>query len=103
MQLDVLQATLESDMLIGDPFNSSTIYFSNNFQMLLGELRVKTDERQKLIVEQKERKKVPPPTAPKRYSYGVPVAAAALNGAATERAQIPTKKSRIEEVRIYLF
>ncbi|XP_033640146.1 myosin-IIIb-like isoform X1 [Asterias rubens] len=66
-------------------------------QMLLGELRVKTDERQKLIVEQKERKKVPPPTAPKRYSYGVPVAAAALNGAATERAQIPTKKSRIEE------
>ncbi|XP_022083353.1 myosin-IIIb-like isoform X2 [Acanthaster planci] len=65
-------------------------------QMLLGELRVKTDERQRLIVEQNERKKVPPPTAPKRYSYGVPVAAA-TNGVATERTQIPTKRSKIEE------
>ncbi|XP_038052103.1 myosin-IIIb-like [Patiria miniata] len=65
-------------------------------QMLLGELRVKTDERQRLIVEQNERKKVPPPTAPKRYSYGVPVVAA-TNGVPTERTQIPTRKSKIEE------
>ncbi|XP_072026265.1 myosin-IIIb-like [Amphiura filiformis] len=62
-------------------------------QMLYGELRAKTDARQKVIDHQQEpKRKVPPPTMPKRFSYGE-----SPNGSVTDRSQIPVKKSMIEE------
>ena len=71
--------------------------------MLYGELRVKTDARQKLITQQQQdpvdkKLRVPPPIMPKRFSYGD--GSAGSQASSTDRSQIPTKKSMIEEVRL---
>lgn len=99
------------------------LFFTLPIQMILGELRVRTDVRQKQIQQenrppppvgqrptspnangqrglhpnqaQHQRRAGPPPVSQKPLGYG---AIGALNGARTDRSQIPTRKPQVDEV-----